>query len=342
MSGLNCTNATNLSDFLAYSNKIELIKIPINVSAQIDLPDIFYDEDGNAYTSLPMNARRSFWIARKGVNIPYESDTITPVKGAEFRQDNQGVFGYYIDDVFQQNKSGFVIWNGAMFFIVNGIVDSSANGLVNNIDHPEDWYYCANGQVQTQYTGLAEYDGAWFYINKGKLDTTLAAYVEYDGGLFYVAAGRILTEVNGLAQDPNSTDWYYLANGQAQLQYSGLAQYDGEWFYVQNGKLVANYTGKVTYDGNVFEMRNGKLIIPEETSSQNGNSSSSSGNSSSGSNSTNSNGTYVINKRTGVFHKPNCPSVDRMNSSNRLRVTNTTAQELRNSGYKPCENCNPR
>ena len=82
---------------------------------------------------------------------------------------------------------------------------------------------CSNGQVQTQYTGLALYDGEWFYINKGKLDTKLAAYVEYDGGLFYVAAGRILKEVSGLAQDPNGPDWYFLAEGQAQTQYTGLA-----------------------------------------------------------------------------------------------------------------------
>ncbi|MBR3104742.1 MAG: BspA family leucine-rich repeat surface protein [Lachnospiraceae bacterium] len=245
--------------------------------------------------------------------------TVIRVYGKEFRQDEQGAYCYYVDGLFQKDISGFVDWDGSKFFLVNGVIDNSANGLVNDIDHPEDWYYCSGGQVQTQYTGLAEYDGAWFYINQGRLDTTLTAYVEYDGGLFYVAAGRILTEVNGLALDPNSSDWYYLANGQVQLQYTGLTIYDEEWFFVQNGKLVPDYTGNVEYDGVVFEMRNGKLFIPEEET-----------------------GAYVIDKTNRRFHKPSCPVVDGMDPYNRLYVSNTSAQELKDAGCKPCETCDPK
>ena len=87
----------------------------------------------------------------------------------------------------------------------------------------------------------------------------MADYVEYDGGLFYVAAGRIMKEVNGLAKDPDGPDWYYLAEGQAQIQYTGLAFYDGEWFYVVDGKLAADYTGNVEYDGAVFYVENGMV-----------------------------------------------------------------------------------
>ncbi len=156
--------------------------------------------------------------------------------------------------------SGFAYYDYENFFVVDGKIDGNANGLVNDINHPEDWYYCSAGLVQSQYTGLAQYDGKWFYINKGKLDTTLADYVEYDGGLFFVGAGRIMTEVNGLAKDPDGSDWYYLANGQAQIQYTGLAQYDGEWFYVVKGKLAENYTGKVDYDGAAFNVVNGMVV----------------------------------------------------------------------------------
>ena len=156
-------------------------------------------------------------------------------------------------------KMGFTDYEGGKFLIVKGEIETGANGLVQDIDNPSDWYYCANGQVQSQYTGLAFYDGEWFYINRGKLNTILTAYVSYDGGLFYVAAGRIVKEVNGLAKDPNGKDWYYLANGQAQTQYTGLAQYDGAWFYVVKGKLAENYTGQVKYDGAIFNVVNGML-----------------------------------------------------------------------------------
>ena len=106
---------------------------------------------------------------------------------------------------------------------------------------------------------MAYYDGAWFYVENGKLNTTLAAFVEYDGGLFFVGAGRIMKEVNGLAQDPQGSDWYYLAEGQAQTQYTGLALYDGEWFYVINGKLAEDYSGTVEYDGAEFNVVNGMV-----------------------------------------------------------------------------------
>ncbi|MBR6850724.1 MAG: hypothetical protein IKM88_10850, partial [Lachnospiraceae bacterium] len=94
---------------------------------------------------------------------------------------------------------------------------------------------------------------------KGRLDTTMAAYVSYDGGLFFVGAGRIMTEVSGLAKDPKGSDWYYLANGQAQIQYTGLAQYDGKWFYVKAGMFAQNYTGIVDYNGASFRVENGMV-----------------------------------------------------------------------------------
>ena len=170
-----------------------------------------------------------------------------------------GKLHVYVYKNVQDRYNGMALYKGSLFYVANGKIAEQANGLMQDPENPDDWYFCANGQVQGGYTGLAEYDGEWFYIEDGKLNTTLAAYVSYDGGLFYVAAGRILREVNGLAQDPNGSDWYYLAEGQAQTQYTGLAMYDGEWFYVVRGKLADHYTGTVSYDGSEFYVVNGML-----------------------------------------------------------------------------------
>ena len=63
-----------------------------------------------------------------------------------------------------------------------------------------------------------------------------------------------------ILEDPDhAKDWYFLANGQTQLQYTGLAQYDGEWFYVVNGKLATDYTGSVEYDGAEFNVVSGMV-----------------------------------------------------------------------------------
>ena len=175
------------------------------------------------------------------------------------RQGPDGEYYYYRNDVVATDINGFVEHDGYLFFLVKGKVDKDADGLVQDIVYTDDWYFCADGQAQNQYTGLAEYDGAWFYVRKGKLDTKMAGFVEYDGALFFVGAGRIMKEVSGLAQDPNGSDWYYLANGQAQTQYTGLAEYDGEWFYVKDGKLASDYTGRVSYDGASFYVKNGMV-----------------------------------------------------------------------------------
>lgn len=53
-----------------------------------------------------------------------------------------------------------------------------------------------------------------------------------------------------------------------------------------------------------------------------------------------SEGGYIVNKNSHVFHKPNCPSVKRMNESNKIYSSKSRA-ELINEGCKTCNNCNP-
>ena len=51
-------------------------------------------------------------------------------------------------------------------------------------------------------------------------------FVMYEDGLFLVVEGKLETGKSGLVQDPYNPDiWYFLANGQAQTQYTGLAMY---------------------------------------------------------------------------------------------------------------------
>ena len=52
-----------------------------------------------------------------------------------------------------------------------------------------------------------------------------------------------------------------------------------------------------------------------------------------------SEGGYIVNKNTLVFHKPNCPSVKRMNEGNKIYSSKSRA-ELINEGCKSCNNCN--
>ena len=160
---------------------------------------------------------------------------------------------------FDPNVSGMLWDSDNGYYVSMGNVDTSVNGLIQDPDHPNDWYFLALGKVQSQYSGLAEYDGEWFYLEKGKLNTAKTGLVGYDGGRFMVAAGRILREVNGLIQEPDTGDWYYCAAGQV-ADYTGLALYDNAWFYVDNGKLDIGFTGDVEYDGAMFHVDHGMMV----------------------------------------------------------------------------------
>ncbi|MBO4883700.1 MAG: hypothetical protein J5602_00165 [Clostridia bacterium] len=159
--------------------------------------------------------------------------------------------------LFPTDYHGFATYDGGLFYAYGGDVVTSANGVVQDPNHPETWYFCANGQVQLQYTGLAEYDGEWFYLENGVLDTGRSGPVLYDGGTFIVGAGRLLREYTGLLQ---YRLWYFVVNGQVQTQYTGLAQYDGAWFYVIQGRVGTEYSGPVVYDGHTFNVVAGQVV----------------------------------------------------------------------------------
>ena len=168
--------------------------------------------------------------------------------------DADGVFRLYAGGQPDMSYFGIYDYNGGRFFIANGTI-VPLSGLVSD---GVDWYYLANGQV-ADYTGLALYDGEWFYVTNGVLDTMKAGLVSYDGREFMVAAGRILTEARGMIQEPNTGEWYYVADGQV-ADYSGLVEYNGAWFWVTGGRLDATVNGTFEYDGAAVTVVNGQVV----------------------------------------------------------------------------------
>lgn len=194
-------------------------------------------------------ARDVYWQEYKAVDMPLVFN------------EEDGNWYYYENEEWISDKYGFVNHDEGRFLVANGMVVTGADGLFQDPEEPDNWYFLSAGQVQLDYTGLTLYDGVWFYVADGKMDANYSGYVEYDDSLFLTGAGRILTEANGLVQNPeNEEEWYYVAGGQAQRQYTGLVQYDKAWFYVEDGRLCVDYTGEVEYDGEIFYVEDGMMI----------------------------------------------------------------------------------
>lgn len=49
---------------------------------------------------------------------------------------------------------------------------------------------------------------------------------------------------------------------------------------------------------------------------------------------------YIINRNTGKFHYPDCPSVDLMAEHNKKEYTGDR-DDLISQGYEPCKRCDP-
>ena len=49
---------------------------------------------------------------------------------------------------------------------------------------------------------------------------------------------------------------------------------------------------------------------------------------------------YTVNKRSQVFHSPDCPSTEQMAQNNKL-FSEKSREELMAEGYSPCGICNP-
>ena len=256
------------SEGIDFSKELE---VPVTIAMPIPegmdasrLVILHYRADGTEELITPRieNGKAIFAITHFSTFALAEKKVGGDEKGAVLKKED-GNFVCYVDGVRDDSYIGYADYDGSKFYVENGSIKTTLNGvMIDSNSNPLVWYFCSNGQVQTQHVGLAEYDGEWFYIENGKVATDMNAFVKYDGGLFAVGAGRIIGEYNGLMQDPQNPptgDWYFFANGQAQTQYTGLAMYDGKWFYVVKGKLAVDYTGTIDYDGATFNVVGGMV-----------------------------------------------------------------------------------
>ena len=159
--------------------------------------------------------------------------------------------------------TGLVFNEGNWYYMVNGLIDSSYNGLYN--DAQLGWWYVKDGVVDFSYNGLTYYNSdwwtvangaldfntnglfydsqlGWYYTRNGRVDYTKSGLVFFNGGWWAVSAGRALTDYTGLWND-SELGWWYVRSGMVDFGYSGLIELCGSWWCVANGKVVNDYTG---------------------------------------------------------------------------------------------------
>lgn len=107
----------------------------------------------------------------------------------------------------ENDATGFYEYDGGLFYMAEGRLLKEANGLMQD-PRTKAWYFCANGQAQTSYTGLALYNGTWFYVEEGYFDPTYWGFIEYNGRVYEIDNGTMIAdygEGNVTEKEPNSS-----------------------------------------------------------------------------------------------------------------------------------------
>ena len=135
------------------------------------------------------------------------------------------------------------------------VLDEDYSGMSQQCDGT--WVYSENGNVDTQYTGMASNESGWWYFRNGTIDWNYTGMAENEYGWWYYRNGRIDWNYTGEATGPDGT-WYY-QNGRIPLDLTGMVLTDKEWRYVQNGRIITDYTGMAHNHVGWWYYRNGTI-----------------------------------------------------------------------------------
>lgn len=124
-----------------------------------------------------------------------------------------------------------------------------------NLASDGNWYYYINGEIATDYTGLASNEYGWWYVRNGALDWNYTGMASNEYGWWYVRNGALDWNYTGMAS--NEYGWWYMRNGALDLTYSGIAFNEyGAWYY-ESGMLNFGYTGVCSWNGMDYYVVNG-------------------------------------------------------------------------------------
>ena len=135
------------------------------------------------------------------------------------------------------------------------VLDEDYSGMSQQIDGT--WVYSENGNVDTQYTGMASNENGWWYFYNGKLDRNYTGMAANENGWWYFHNGRVDMSYTGEGTCPSGT-WYY-RNGQIAYGLTGMVRIGEDWRYIRSGKVITDYTGMGLNSEGWWYFHNGKL-----------------------------------------------------------------------------------
>ena len=157
--------------------------------------------------------------------------------------------------VLDEDYSGMSQQNdGTWVYSENGNVDTQYTGMASN---ENGWWYFKNGAIDWNYTGMAENENGWWYYRNGNIDWNYTGEGTCQYGRWYYRNGRIPYDLTSVVW--TGSDWRYVRGGQIITDYTGMASNENGWWYFKNGAIDWNYTGMAENENGWWYYRNGKI-----------------------------------------------------------------------------------
>ncbi len=227
------------------------------------------------FTGLADYKNSSGWWYINNGKVTFDVETVAKNKnGWYYVKDSKVDFSY---NGFAENSNGW-------WYIEDGTVTFNKNSVIKDtnkkIDGAATWWYVVGSEVQTSFTGLADYKNSngWWYISKGKVTFDVNTVAKNKNGWYYVKDSKVDFNYNGF--EKNSNGWWYLENGTVTFNKNSVIKdnnkkIDGakSWWYVVGSKVQTGYTGVANYKNSNgwWYIKNGKVDFTANTVAKNKN-----------------------------------------------------------------------
>ncbi len=176
-----------------------------------------------------------------------------------------------------QDKEGKIGEEGTWWYVVGSEVQTGFTGLAD-YRNSSGWWYIEDGKVTFTANTLAKNKNGWYYVKDSKVDFDYTGFAENDNGKWYVQKGTVTFKNNSVYQDTGGVigeagTWWYVVGSKVQTGFTGLANYRNAsgWWYIENGKVTFNASTVAKNSNGWFYVRNSKVDFDYTGFAENGN-----------------------------------------------------------------------
>ncbi len=213
------------------------------------------------FTGLAQNKNGMFYVEDSKVNFNYdgfESD------GSKWLYVEKGKVTYKTNSVIQDTGKKI---NGSSdwWYVIGSEVQSTFTGLAD-YSNSNGWWYIEEGRVTFNYEGVEHNKNGWWYVKDSKVQFNYNGFGENSNGKWYIESGKVTFNKNSVIQDTTGAigtkgTWWYVVGSKVQTGFTGLADYSNSngWWYINNGKVTFDFTGYAQNKNGWYHVVNSKV-----------------------------------------------------------------------------------